>query len=107
MVAETNGRALVEAIRSIPGRVHVCLELRTGALRTRVYKARVHMAGLRNAARAYSMAVQDTVRVKNRVKAGFEVESVPSVAGQGRIRPQGVADLMHCDPVRGDRSIGQ
>jgi len=26
MVVETNGRALVEATRSIPGRVHVCLE---------------------------------------------------------------------------------
>jgi hypothetical protein len=25
-VVETNGRALVEAIRSIPGRVHLCLE---------------------------------------------------------------------------------
>ena len=26
MVVETNGRALVEAVRGIPGRVHVCLE---------------------------------------------------------------------------------
>jgi len=26
MVVETNGQALVEAIRSIPGRIHVCLE---------------------------------------------------------------------------------
>jgi hypothetical protein len=25
-VVETNGRALVEAVRLIPGRVHVCLE---------------------------------------------------------------------------------
>jgi len=121
MVVETNGRALVGAIRSIPGRVHVCLEegtqsawlyellkphaeeivvtvpaeskgakddardawaradeLRTGALRTRVYKAPVHMAGLRNAARAYSIAVQDTVRVKNRVKAVLRSRGIQS-----------------------------
>ena len=121
MVVETNGRALVEAIRSIPGRVHVCLEegtqsawlyellkphaeevvvtmppenkgakddardawaradeLRTGALRTRVYKAPTHMAALRNAARAYSMAVQDTVRVKNRVKAILRSRGIQS-----------------------------
>jgi len=26
MVAKTNGRALVEAIRSIRGRIHVCME---------------------------------------------------------------------------------
>ena len=121
MVVETNGRALVEAIRSIPGRVHVCLEegtqsawlyeilqphaeeivvtvpeenrgakddardawaradeLRTGSLRTRVYKAPVHMTGLRNAARAYAMAVRDTVRVKNRLKAVFRSRGIRS-----------------------------
>ena len=92
-VVETNGQALVEAIRSIPGRVHLCLEegtqsawlheilepevseivvvsppesrgakddlrdawsraeeLRVGAIRTRVYKAPKHWAGLRSAA---------------------------------------------------------
>lgn len=121
MVVETNGRALVEAIRSIPGRVHVCLEegtqsawlyeilqphaeevvvtvpeenrgpkddardawaradeLRTGSLRTRVYKAPVHMTGLRNAARAYALAVRDTVRVKNRLKAVFRSRGIRS-----------------------------
>jgi hypothetical protein len=53
-------------------------ELRTGALRTRVYKAPTHMAALRNAARAYSMAVQDTVRVKNRVKAILRSRGIQS-----------------------------
>ena len=26
LVVETNGRALIEAVRGIPGRVHLCLE---------------------------------------------------------------------------------
>jgi transposase len=112
LVVETNGRALVEAIRGIPGELHVCLEegtqsawvyellepwvkeivvavpgesrgskddardawargeeLRVGAIQTRVYKARQHLAALRNAVRAYGMAVGDVVRAKNRLKA--------------------------------------
>lgn len=111
-VVETNGRALVEAIRGIPGRIHLCLEegtqsswlyeilepqvsevvvtvpeeskgpkddlrdawaraedLRTGRIRTRVYKAPKHLTALRSAACAYRMATQDVVRVKNRLKA--------------------------------------
>jgi hypothetical protein len=36
------------------------------------------MAALRNAVRAYSMAVQDTVRVKNRVKAMFRSRGIQS-----------------------------
>jgi transposase len=111
-VVETNGRALVEVVRSLPGRLHVCLEegtqsawlhellsphvselvvtvpeksqgskddlrdawaradeLRTGRLRTRVYKAPKHLAGLRSAACAYRLATQDVVRAKNRLKA--------------------------------------
>ena len=44
-------------------------ELRTGAIRTRVYKAPLHLSALRNAARAYGMAVQDVVRVENCLKA--------------------------------------
>jgi transposase len=111
-VLETNGRVLVEAVRSIPGRVHLCLEegtqsawlheilsphvtelvvtvpeesrgakddlrdawaraddLRTGRIRTRVYKAPKHLAGLRSAAIAYRLATQDVVRTKNRLKA--------------------------------------
>ena len=86
VVVETNGHALVEAVRSIPGRIHLCMEegtqsawlhellwphveelvvavpektrgsknderdawaraeeLRTGAIRTRVYKAPLHL----------------------------------------------------------------
>jgi transposase len=114
MVVETNGRALVEAVRGIGGRVHLCLEegtqsawlyelfkphvaevvvtapgkkkgakddlrdawaraneLRTGAIETRVFKAPEHLAGLRNAVRAYGFATTDVVRAKNRLKSVF------------------------------------
>jgi transposase len=124
VVVETNGHALVEAVRSIPGRIHLCMEegtqsawlhellsphveelvvavpektrgsknderdawaraeeLRTGAIRTRVYKAPVHLAALRNAARAHGMAVQDVVRVKNRLKAVLRSRGILSDSG--------------------------
>jgi transposase len=114
MVVETNGRALVEAVRGIGGRIHLCLEegtqsawlhelfkphvaeiavtapgekkgskddlrdawaraneLRTGAIETRVFKAPEHLAGLRNAVRAYGFATTDVVRAKNRLKSVF------------------------------------
>ena len=114
LVVETNGSALIEAVRGIPGRVHLCLEegtqsawlyellrphvaevvvavaperkgakddqrdawaraneLRTGSIETRVYKAPEHLAGLRNAVRAYGFAVTDVVRAKNRLKSVF------------------------------------
>jgi transposase len=119
LVVETNGRALVDAVRSIPGRVHVCLEegsqsgwlhellephveevvvmmppetkgpksdardawtraeeLRTGAIRTRVFKAPPHFAFLRNAVRAHLMAVRDLTRVKNRLRAVFRSRGI-------------------------------
>jgi len=44
-------------------------ELRRGAITTRVYKAPVHMMALKSAVRAYSMAVRDLSRAKNRLKA--------------------------------------
>lgn len=114
IVVETNGQALVEAVKRIPGQVHLCLEegtqsawlyellkphvseivvsmpskskgakddkrdawargeeLRVGSIETRVYKAPEHLAGLRAAARAYSFAVKDVVRAKNRLKSVF------------------------------------
>jgi transposase len=46
-------------------------ELRTGAAITRVYKAPLYLAGLRNAVRAYGFAVRDVVRAKNRLKSVF------------------------------------
>jgi transposase len=119
LVVETNGRALVEAIRSIPGHLRLCLEegelsawlhellephvgelvvtvpranrgakddardawaraeeLRVGAIATRVYKAPLHLAGLKNAVRAYGVAVQEVVRVKNRLKSVLRARGV-------------------------------
>ncbi len=111
-VVETNGRALVEALTSVPGRRHLVFEegtqsswlyellcpyaedvvvtlpakrrgpkddlrdawaladgLRTGSLRTVVYKAPRRAAGLRDAVRGYTMLTGDMVRLKNRIKA--------------------------------------
>jgi transposase len=120
MVVETNGQVLVDTVRSIPGRVHLCLEegelsawlhelltphveelvvavprsskgrpkddlrdafaraeeLRIGAIATRVYKAPLHLTALRNAVRAYGMAIGDLSRVKNRLKAACRSRGV-------------------------------
>jgi transposase len=134
MVVETNGQALVQAVRSIPGRLHLCLEegelsawlcellsphvhelvvtvprstkgqpkddlrdawaraeeIRIGAIGKRVYKPPLHFTPLRNAVRAYGMAVQDVTRVKCRLKAvlrsrGIAVDSsVYLPASRGR-----------------------
>ena len=123
-LVETNGQSLVEAIRLIPGRLHVCLEegtysswlyqllwphveelvvtvpeksrgsksdqrdawaraeeLRTGAIRTRVFKAPGYLAGLRSAVRAHTLAVRDVVRVKNRLKAVLRSRGILADAG--------------------------
>jgi transposase len=111
-VVETNGQALIEAVRCIPGGIHLCLEegtqsawlhellsphvaelvvampeknrgpkddlrdawaraedIRTGRIRTRVYKAPAFLAGLRSAASALRFATGDVVRTKNRMRA--------------------------------------
>jgi len=122
LVVETNGRALVEAVRSIPGQLHLCLEegelsawlhemlephvaelvvtvprstkgrpkddlrdafsraeeIRIGAVGTRVYKPPLFLTPLRNAVRAYGMAVQDVTRVKCRLKAVLRSRAVPA-----------------------------
>jgi len=124
MVVETNGGALVEAVRSIPGRVHLCLEegtqsawlhellsphveelvvvvppqsrgakddlrdawaradeIRTGAIRTRVYKSPQHLAALRNAVRGYGFAVRDVVRAMNRLRSVFLSRGISADGG--------------------------
>jgi transposase len=111
-VVETSERLLVDAMRSIGGDVHLCLEegaqsawlheilsahvceivvvvpeknhgpkddlrdawaraedIRTGRVRTRVYKAPKHLAALRSAACAHRLAMRDVVRIKNRLQA--------------------------------------
>jgi hypothetical protein len=133
MVVETNGAALVEAVKGIPGRVDLCLEegtqsawlhelfsphvaelvvavaaenqgakddlrdawaraneLRTGSIRTRVYKAPLHLAALRNAVRGYGFAVRDAVRAMNRLRSVFVSRGVAVNDGiysaKGRVR---------------------
>ena len=111
-VVETNGQALVEQLKTIPGKRYVCLEegtqsgwlyeilspyaeevivamvpesrgqksdekdafelaeqLRTGALKKRVFKEVGEYRTLRELGRTHTMVVQDVVRVKNRIKA--------------------------------------
>jgi len=124
MVVETNGQALVEAVRLIPGRRHICIEegtqsawlveilgphseeivvsvpmrergqpksdkrdawklaeeLRTGAIRIRVYKPPVHLGGLRCAMRGDLATSEDIVRAKNRLKAVFRSRGIPTDA---------------------------
>jgi transposase len=133
IVVETNGAALVEAVKSIPGRVHLCLEegtqsawlhellsphvvevvvtvapenkgakddrrdawaradeLRTGSIKTRVYKAPLHLAALRNAVRGYGFAVRDAVRAMCRLRSVFLSRGVAVNDGiynpKGRVR---------------------
>jgi len=123
-VVETNERLLVDAVRSIRGDVHLCLEegtqsawlheilspyvceivvtvpernngvkddlrdawaraedIRTGRVRTRVYKAPKHLAALRSAACAYRLAMRDVVRIKNRLQAVLRSRGVLAKAG--------------------------
>jgi len=124
MVVETSEALLVDAVRDIPGDVHLCLEegtqsawlheilsphvceivvtmpeknqgakddlrdawaraedIRTGRVRTRVYKAPQHLAGLRSAACAYRLATRDVVRTKNRIKAVCRSRGIRADAG--------------------------
>ena len=118
-VVETNGQALVERLKTIPGTKHVCLEegtqsawiyeilsphakevvvamvldsrgqkndqsdafnlaeqLRTGAVKTRVYKEVGAYRKLRELGRTHTMIVQDVVRVKNRIKSMYRSRGV-------------------------------
>jgi hypothetical protein len=118
-VVETNGAALVQYVRSVPGRKHLCLEegarsawlyeilsphveelvvagisrsrgqksdtldafrraeeLRTGSIKTSVFKAPREFGRLRQVARVHGMLVGDTVRVQSRLKAQYRARGV-------------------------------
>jgi transposase len=122
-VVETNGQALVEQLKTIPGKRHVVLEegtqsgwlyeiltphaeevvvaavsesrgqkddkrdafaladrLRTGTIK-RVFKEVGAFQTLREIGRMYSMVVQDSVRVQNRIKALYRSRGV-AVSGK-------------------------
>ena len=118
-IVPTNGRELVEAIRKVNGRRHLCMEegtqsewlyellqpqveelvvtapqenrgqksdsrdawaraeeLRVGSIETKVFKPAGRYTELREAMRGYRLIVQDTTRVKNRLKAIFRSRGV-------------------------------
>jgi len=118
-VVETNGQALVEQLKTIPGEKHVCLEegtqsawvyeilsphaeevvvamvtesrgqksdqkdafglaeqLRTGAIKRRVFKEVGAFGTLRELGRAHTMVVQDSTRVQNRIKALYQSRGI-------------------------------
>ncbi len=135
-VVETNGQALVEQLKTIPGKRHVCLEegtqsawlyeilsphaeevvvtivpesrgqksdesdafqlaeqLRTGAIKRRVFKEVGEFRTLRELGRAHRMIVQDVVRVQNRIKALFRSRGV-AVSGKSVYSESGREELV-------------
>jgi hypothetical protein len=123
-VVETDGRALVEQLKTIPGKRHGCLEegtqsawiceilsphadvvivaavpesrgqksderdafhlaeeLRTGALKKRVFMEAGEYKTPREIARTHTMIVRDVVRVQNRIKALLRSRGV-AVSGE-------------------------
>jgi transposase len=123
-VVETNGQALVEQLKTIAGKKHVCLEegtqsawlyeilsphaeeivvvmvsesrgqksdesdawnlaeqLRTGAVKRRVFKEVGEYKTLGELGRTHAMIVQDVVRVQNRIKALLRSRGI-AVAGK-------------------------
>ena len=130
-VVETNGAALVQYVRNIPGRKHLCLEegthsawlyeilsphveeivvagigksrgqksdvldafqraedLRTGTIKTHVFKAPRRFSRLRELSRVHSMLVGDVVRVQNRLKVMYRARGV-STPGKQVYQPKG------------------
>jgi transposase len=135
-IVETNGQALVEQLKSIPGKRHVCLEegtqsawiyeilsphaeevvvamvpesrgqksdesdafhlaeqLRTGALKQRVFKEVGAYKTLRELGRTHAMVVQDVVRVQNRIKALYRSRGV-AVAGKSVYAEKGREEFL-------------
>jgi transposase len=121
-VLETNARALISFLKTIPKQRHLCLEegthanwlyevlaphveeivvvlgvgkrpgskddqrdaftlaedLRIGAIKTRVYKGLGEFGLLRELNRAYSMLLNDSVRVQNRIKSLYRSRGIPT-----------------------------
>jgi transposase len=135
-VVETNGQALVEQLKTIPGKKHVCLEegtqsawiyeilsphaeevivamvpesrgqknderdaftlaeqLRTGAIKTRVFKEAGEFKTLRELGRTHAMIVQDVVRIQNRIKALLRSRGV-AVSGKSVYSEKGREEFL-------------
>jgi hypothetical protein len=61
---------------------HLAEQLRTGAIKRKVFKESGEFRTLRELSRTHQMVVQDSVRVQNRIKALFRSRGVP-VSGKG------------------------
>ena len=135
-VVETNGQALVEQLKTIPGKKHVCLEegtqsawlyeilsphaeevivamvsesrgqknderdafhlaeqLRTGAIKKRVFKEVGEFKMLRELGRTHAMIVQDVVRIQNRIKALLRSRGV-AVSGKSVYSEKGREEFL-------------
>jgi Transposase and inactivated derivatives len=135
-IVETNGQALVEQLKSIPGKRHVCLEegtqsawiyeilsphaeevvvamvpesrgqksderdafhlaeqLRTGAIKKRVFKEVGAYKTLRELGHTHAMVVQDVVRVQNRIKALYRSRGV-AVSGKSVYAEKGREEFL-------------
>ena len=135
-VVETNGQALVEQLKTIAGKKHVCLEegtqsawlheilsphaeeivvvmvsesrgqksdesdafhlaeqLRTGALKRRVFKEVGEYRTLGELGRTHAMIVQDVVRVQNRIKALLRSRGI-AVVGKSVYSEKGREELV-------------
>ncbi len=130
-VVETNGAALVQYLRSLPGHKHLCLEegtqsawlyeilsphvnevvvagisesrgpksdekdaflraeeLRTGTVKTPVFKAPRRFSRLRELARVHTMLVRDVVRVQSRLKVMYRSRGI-ATPGKAVYSPRG------------------
>ena len=135
-IVETNGQALVEQLKSIPGKRHVCLEegtqsawiyeilsphaeevvvamvpesrgqksderdafhlaeqLRTGAIKKRVFKEVGAYKTLRELGHTHAMVVQDVVRVQNRIEALYRSRGV-AVSGKSVYAEKGREEFL-------------
>jgi len=135
-VVETNGQALVEQLKVIPGKRHVVLEegtqsawlyeilsphaeevvvavvsesrgqknderdafgladrLRTGAINRKVFKEVGAFHTLRELGRTYTTVMQDSVRVKNRIKALYRSRGI-AVAGKSVYSEKGREEFL-------------
>jgi hypothetical protein len=74
-------------------RGHLAEQLRTGAIKTRVFKEVGAYKTLREIGRTHAMVVQDVVRVQNRIKALYRSRGV-AVSGKGVYAEKGREEFL-------------
>ena len=73
--------------------------LRIGAIKTRVYKEKAHFGRLAELSRAYTVLINDLVRLKNRIKGLFRSRGV-AVGGVGVYSPRSRDDWLRELPIK-------